>query len=296
LLVVVKILNHLDIVEHKKGSWVRAVVEMAGFGDELVGKVNQKLYTTLRDKLSDKLTSSGVDCFLDGGCCSPSEVALFVFATDLNQKTLSEKKGKLVGFLATKMVTKNFKVNTVENMLLKKIPGKVSEALQSTGVEHELTVKLVKVYSSEEVEGKVATDMEQVTADYENKSFLERYSRSVICVFFNTTGYSLKLESATLTLGKSKKKKRKRSTFVVISLGLLFFKKVPGPRSSCTLPISLGQSALESGRQCLTSILPECWESACTGWSARSLSRGRARARRMTGWRSLATLPSSSHG
>jgi len=86
-------------------------------------------------------------------------------------------------------------------MLLKKIPGKVSEALEKTGVEHELTVKLVKVYSSEEVEAKVAADMEQVTADYENKSFLERYSRSVICVFFNTTGYSLKLESSTLTLG-----------------------------------------------------------------------------------------------
>jgi hypothetical protein len=201
LLVVVKIMNHLDIVEHKKGSWVRAIIEAAGAGDELAGKVNQKLYTTLRDKLMDKLTSSGVDCLIDGGCCSPCEVVLFVSATDLNQKTLSEKKGKIVGFLATKMVTKNFKVNTVEKMLLKKIPSKVGEALQSTGVEHELKVKLVKVYSNEAVEAKVAQDMEKVSQDYLNKSFLESYSRSVICVFFNTTGYPLKLVSASLVTG-----------------------------------------------------------------------------------------------
>lgn len=201
LLLVVRIKNHLDVVEKKAGSWVRALIEVAGASDDMAGKVNQKLYTSLRDKLYDKLASSGIDCLIDGGCCSPSEVVLFVSATDLNQKTISQKKGKLVGFIATKMMSKDLKVSTVEKMLLKKIPGKVSEALQSTGVEHDLVVKLVKVYSSEEVEAKVAEDIEKVNADLANKSFLESYSRSVLCVFFNTTGYQLQRVSSNLTLG-----------------------------------------------------------------------------------------------
>ena len=152
--------------------------------------------------LSDKLASYGAEFLMDGGCCSDSEVALFVVATDLNQKTLSEKKGKLLGFVATKMTTKAFKVNTVEKKMLDKVPLKVHEALQSFGVEHELVVKLVKVYSSEEVEAKLAADMERVNQDYANKSFFETHSRSALCMFFNTTGYQLKLVSASVTFGK----------------------------------------------------------------------------------------------
>jgi len=202
VLVLVKIKNHLDLVERKGGSWIRALVEYAGANDEMAMLVNQKVFSKLRDKLSDKLASYGAEFLMDGGCCSDSEVALFVVATDLNQKTLSEKKGKLLGFVATKMTTKAFKVNTVEKKMLDKVPLKVHEALQSFGVEHELVVKLVKVYSSEEVEAKLAADMERVNQDYANKSFFETHSRSALCMFFNTTGYHLKLVSASVTFGK----------------------------------------------------------------------------------------------
>ena len=202
MLVLVKIKNHLDLVERKGGSWIRALVEYAGANDEMAMLVNQKVFSKLRDKLSDKLASYGAEFLMDGGCCSDSEVALFVVATDLNQKTLSEKKGKLLGFVATKMTTKAFKVNTVEKKMLDKVPLKVHEALQSFGVEHELVVKLVKVYSSEEVEAKLAADMERVIQDYSNKSFFETHSRSALCMFFNTTGYQLKLVSASVTFGK----------------------------------------------------------------------------------------------
>jgi len=195
----VKIKNHLEIVEQKKGSLVRAIAEAANFNQELIEKVNQKVYATLKDQLQVKLSGSGVRCLIDGGCASASEVVLFISPQNLDDKVIGEKN-KVAGFVVG-LMSKNTKVNLLEGMLMKKLPGKVGEALESTGVQHELEVKLVRMHNREDVEIGVAEMLQRSMESVSPTKISFDAARSVDCLFLNTTLFQLRLVSAALTYG-----------------------------------------------------------------------------------------------